>query len=137
MVKSTGAQKEELKKKLKIQREKDSEMVRGIFRFHEVPGGKLAFPYRAYKGDHVEKYSLVDGQEYTIPFGVANHLNKRCWYPEHAYQLDAEGNPKVRVGKKIQRLSFQSLEFTEEALTPASEDLLTVEYVGKKPMMHM
>lgn len=136
MAKSTGAQKEELKKKLKIQREKDNEMVKGIFRFHEVPGGQIKFPYRAYKEDQVENYTLVDGQVHTIPFGVAHHLNKDCWYPEHAYQLDAEGKPKMKIGKKVQRCSFQSLEFTERDLTPASEDLTTVENVGQRPLIH-
>lgn len=124
MTKSVGAQKEELKKKLEKQRAKDKEMVKGIFRFHEVPGGQVTFPYRAYKGDQVENYTLVDGQVHTIPFGVARHLNTNCWYPQHAYQLDAEGKPKMQLEKKVQRMSFQSLEFTDNNDIDERPDLL-------------
>lgn len=116
MTKSVGAQKEELKKKLEIQRQKDKELVKGIFRFHEVPGGQVKFPYKAYKNDQVEHYTLVDGETYTIPFGVARHLNTNCWYPQHAYQLDADGKPKMQIGRRVQRMSFQSLEFTDNSI---------------------
>ena len=34
------------KKDLKYMRDKDREMVRGIFRFFEVPGGTMAFSFR-------------------------------------------------------------------------------------------
>ncbi len=132
MTLSLGARKDELKKKLKIQREKDHEMVKGVFRFHEVTGGSITFPYRAYKGDPVENYTLVDGQVHSIPYGVARHLNKDCWYPQHVYQMDAEGKPQMKIGKKVQRCSFQSLEFMDtDDLTPASEDIVTVEHVTK------
>jgi len=44
------------KKELEYQRDKYREKVRGIFRFHEVPGGSMSFVYREFAGDHVEKY---------------------------------------------------------------------------------
>lgn len=117
------------KPNLKMMRDKDREMVKGIFRFHEVPGGGMSFVYKAYKEDQVERYDLVDGQIYTIPLGVARHLNKNCWYPVHAYQTDDNGSPVMKVGKKVRRCSFQSLEFVDiDDLSPVgSADLITVE----------
>ncbi len=130
VAKSTGAQKEEVKKRLKLQRDKDKVMVQGIFRFHETPGGTLTFPYRAYKEDSVENYTLVDGQVHTIPYGVARHLNRDCWYPQHAHQLDATGKPIMVIGKKVQRCSFQSLEFMEnDDMNTGSSDIVTVEKI--------
>lgn len=105
--------KEEIKKELKRRRERDSQMVKGIFRFHEVPGGTLRFVFKAYKEDPVERYDLVDGTIYTIPLGVALHLNTNVWYPQHAYQLDKDGKPQMQIAKKIRRASFQSLEFMD------------------------
>ena len=67
------------KHSLKYLRDKDREKVKGIFRYHEVPGGNFSFSYRAYKEDQVENFSLNDGEVYTIPLGVARHLNKNCW----------------------------------------------------------
>ena len=107
--------KSEQKKKvnLKYQRDKDREPVKGIFRFYEVPGGTLSFVFRAYKEDPVERFDLTDGMIYTIPLGVARHLNKNGWYPVHAYKQDEAGKPSVQIGKKIARFAFQSLEFVD------------------------
>jgi len=107
--------KTEQKKKvnLKYQRDKDREPVKGIFRFYEVPGGCLSFVYRAYKEDPVERFDLIDGQIYTIPLGVARHLNKNCWYPIHVHRQDESGKPSMQIGRKIARCAFQSLEFVD------------------------
>ncbi len=99
--------------KLKYMCERDREKVKGIFRFHECDGGTLSFSFRAYKWDQVEKYSLTDGEIYEIPLGVAKHLNKNGWYPEHSYLLDENGKPYMRVGNKKRRFSFQSMDFME------------------------
>lgn len=95
--------------------ERDREKVKGIFRFFECPGGTLNFVFRAYKWDAVERYDLSDGQIYTIPLGVAKHLNKNGWYPEHHYLMDETGRPHMRVGQKKRRFGFQSLEFIDPA----------------------
>jgi hypothetical protein len=92
-------------------REKDREMVRGKFIFHEVPGGSMSFNFKKYKGDPLEKFELVDGQIYTIPLGVAKHLNSNCSYPSYTYKTDEAGRPVMSIGEKIRRCSFQSLEF--------------------------
>lgn len=101
------------KANLKYMRDKDREMVKGIFRFFEVPGGTMSFSFRKYKEDSIEKYTLVDGQVYTVPLAVAKHLNKNCWYPVHHYQQDEIGNKSVHIGKKVYRCGFQSLEFVD------------------------
>lgn len=95
--------------------ERDREKVKGIFRFYECQGGTLDFCFRAYKWDPVERYTFNDGEMYTIPLGVAKHLNKNGWYPEHSYLLDENGTPKQRMGQKKRRFGFQSLDFIDPA----------------------
>lgn len=117
------------KPNLKYMRDKDRELVKGKFIFHEVPGGTLSFVFRAYKEDQTERFDLADGQIYTLPLGVAKHLNKNCWYPVHSYQTDEFGKSIQKIGQKVRRCSFQSLEFVDiEDLTPVgSGDIVTVE----------
>jgi hypothetical protein len=113
---------------LKYQRDKERELVKGIFRFHEVPGGSMSFVYRAYKDDPVERFDLIDGQVYKLPLGVAKHLNKNGWYPVHAYATDENGKPLMKIGQKVRRFSFQSLEFVDiDDITPDGSPLVTVE----------
>lgn len=115
MATATEAKKDEkiTPTKLRYMRDKDREIVRGIFRFYEVPGGSLSFNYRKYKEDEVERFDLIDGMTYSIPLGVAKHLNSSGSYPVHAYQMDESGRPSVHVGKRIRRYGFQSLEFID------------------------
>lgn len=94
-------------------REKDHKMVKGIFRCFEPRGGSITFVFKKYKGDDVLKYTMTDGQVCEIPLMVAKHLNQDCFYPIHSHVLDANGNPSVQVGKKVQRCSFESLEFQD------------------------
>lgn len=101
------------KQNLRFQRDKDREMVKGIFRFHEVPGGQMDFVFKKYKEDPLEKFSLKDGEVYTLPLGVAKHLNSNCWYPSYNYKNDEQGRPVTTIAEKIRRCSFQSLEFVD------------------------
>jgi hypothetical protein len=120
-----------VKQNLRYQQDKDKEMVKGIFRFYEVPGGGMSFVYKAYKGDDVARYDLIDNQVYTIPLGVAKHLNKNGWYPMHAYALDEFGKSVMKIGQKVRRFGFQSLEFVDiDDLTPVGGPLVTVENVS-------
>lgn len=122
---------EQLKKNIEWQRAKDKEMVRGIFRYYEVPGGTLEFVYGPiYKGDETEKYSLTDGMVYSLPLGVARHLNKNVWYPVHAQLLDDNNKPSMKIGQKVRRCGFQSLEFVDiDDLTPVGNGLFTAERI--------
>jgi len=122
--------KEKKKKDLELQRKKDSEMVKGIFKFYEVPGGQLSFVYKAYKENPVEKYTLIDGHIYTLPLGVAKHLNKNGCYPVHKHLKDEAGNVSVKIGKKVRRFGFQSLEFVnEEDFITEPSQIITVENI--------
>lgn len=95
-------------------RQKDREMVRGIFRFFEVPGGTMGFSFKKYKGDEVESYSMRDGEIYTIPRGVAMHLSNACWYPESVHRMDEHNRIIAMVNKKKRRCSFEPLDFMSE-----------------------
>lgn len=122
------------KPNFKYLRDKDREIVKGIFRFHEVPGGSMSFVIKIWKEDPLERYDLVDGQVYSIPLGVARHLNKNCWYPVHTHALDENGKPTMKIGQKVRRCSFQSLEFIDiEDLTPeGTGNIITVEKIGNQ-----
>lgn len=130
MVEKKVEKKEEVakvRKNLRYEREKHREKVKGIFRFHEVPGGSMSFMYKEYKEDPLERYDLIDGQVYSLPLGVAKHLNKNCWYPVHAFAQDEQGKPLAKVRKKVQRCSFQSLEFVDIEDLTAADDIVTVQ----------
>lgn len=116
------------KSSLKYQADKDREKVKGIFKYYEVPGGGVSFVYKKYKGEPIERYDFVDGQVYTVPLGVAKHLNKNGWYPQHEHAVDKDGKPMVRISKKIRRFGFQSLEFVDDAdLYEQDSEIVTVE----------
>ncbi len=111
----------------KYLRDKDREIVRGKFIFHEVPGGLMSFVFKKWKEDPVERFDLQDGEIYSLPLGVAVHLNKNCFIPIHAYATDENGRAIAKIGQKVRRCSFQSLEFVDiEDLTP-DVGLITVE----------
>lgn len=113
----------------KYLRDKYREPVKGIFRFHEVPGGTMSFTYREFKEDQPENFTMVDGEIYTVPYGVARHLNKNCWYPVHSFSTDKDGKPLQKIGQRVRRCSFQSLEFIEDLEEFTSSGLVTVENI--------
>ncbi len=111
--KLTKEEKEVIAKELKIKRDKERTPVRGIFKYHECPGAMFEFMFKKYAEDPLEKFSFIDGEVYTIPLGVARHLNTGCWYPVHKFQSK---DSIMTTQEKIRRTSFQSLEFMDEAL---------------------
>lgn len=131
--------KELLAKQYQYLREKDKQTVRGKFIYHEVPGGAMSFSYGPiYKGDESQTYTLVDGEIYELPLGVARHLNKNVWYPEYGYvpgdsstAMQGGYNPTaggMKVTHKVRRVSFQSLEFLDIEEMP-SGNISTVEKI--------
>lgn len=117
------------KRKIDYDLDKEAQVVRGVLRYHAIPGGMLEFCYkRPYEGAPIEKYSMRDGEVYEIPLYIAKHLNKNCWYPVHKYALDDRGNPQQVIGKKVQTVSFESLEFVDDIdMTPTGNtNLVTV-----------
>ena len=130
MTHTTTAETKKVKESLRYQRDKDRQPVKGIFRFYEVPGGSLGFNFKKYKGDPVERYNLVDGQIYTLPLGVAKHLNNNGQYPIHEHLKDESGNVSMRVGQKVNRFGFQSLEFMDiDDLSNSSDAIIMVDEV--------
>ncbi len=110
---------------LRFQRDRDREMVKGVFKNYENPGGWLGFCTKFYKEDPVERWDFFDEQIYTIPRCVARHLNSNLWYPIHEHAVDPDGKKIMKIGQKVRRAGFQSLEFTDlEDLTP---QIVTVE----------
>lgn len=89
----------------------ESKLVKGIFKNIESSGGDLTFAYRAYKSEPIRVYELIDGESYTIPLGVARHINRQCKYTKSAHLVDKEGRPIVGAGKHTQRYEFISTDF--------------------------
>jgi hypothetical protein len=119
--------KEILKKEIAKKKERDSEMVTGIFKNLEAPGGSVRFVFDIY-GEGLKNYELFDGERYTIPRGVARHLNNGCFYKEYRHLKGEFGDQGIRAGyndgslkaenmystRKVHRFSFQSLEFMDD-----------------------
>lgn len=135
--------KEAPKKKINLAylRDKDRQMVRGKFNFFEVPGGSMSFVFRGHKGDDIKRYDFLDGEIYSIPLGVAKHLNNDGWYPQYGFVTQEQGvlaspfpvfgdNKAVRISKKVHRYSFQSLEFVDvDDLPTINSQIVTVESI--------
>lgn len=115
---------------LSYKRDKYREVVRGRFDFKEVPGGTMSFVYREFDGDPVVRYDLTDGCIYSIPRGVARHLNMNCSYPVHKHYSDENKGSLMKVGHNVRRCAFQSLEFMEDEDVNERPSLATVEHVG-------
>jgi len=93
--------------------EEDSKKVTGIFKNIEAPGGSLTFSFRKYKEDPYRTYDLDDGKSYTIPLGVAKHINNMTAVPVRDYATDVNGNKQLYtiIKSKRQRYQFLSTEF--------------------------
>jgi len=115
---------------LKMQRDKDREPVKGVFKYHENQGGVIKFSIKLHKEDQVETYELVDGGIYTIPRGVATHLNRNTYYPiyEHSrIAKEASGIPELKVKQKVHRTGFYPLDFVDVGEQEQQGILATVE----------
>lgn len=74
----------------KALRHRDNEILKGVFRYLEHPGGTLRFHYKKYKEDPFERYELKDGVTYQLPRMVVRHLNTGVGYTEYKH-LNAFG----------------------------------------------
>lgn len=99
-------------KKMRIE---GNRKVKGIFRCFEPMGGSMKFCFKKFPGDPVETYDLKDGEIYELPMMVARHLKNGCNYPVHSHILDADGNPRIDVGRNVQRCTFEGLDFMDVA----------------------
>lgn len=118
-------------KKMEEIDKKKQKLVKGRFCFYEVPGGIMRFYYKWSKSDPGKHYKLLDGEICELPLGVVQHLNADGWYPVHENCVDKDGKPSVRIGKKIRRYGFQSLEFTSDDYDTSHEiePILSVEKI--------
>lgn len=104
--------KKELNPKVQAMREEETREVTGVFRCMEPVGGSVTLSYRKYPGEQVKNYTFEDGKSYTIPLGLARHLNSGCAWPVHKYAVDPlTDRPKPEVGKWIHRFMFQSNDY--------------------------
>jgi hypothetical protein len=118
------------KTSIEAQKERDSKPVTGRFRYIERPGQTLRFPYRKYK-EPIKIWVFKDGEMYTIPRGIASHLQREGKYAIHEHCLDEHGKPSMRVGHMVDRFTFESIGFLDEedAETPT---LYTAEIIPEK-----
>ncbi len=125
---------EELAKQIRKMRDRDSEMVTGVFKNLENPAtnggrGAVVFSYKFYPGQENEVYELCDGERYTLPRGVARHLNNNCFYKEYQHLPGEFGQTGIRtatnadgrlqsnsyqMAKKVHRYAFHSLEYMDD-----------------------
>jgi hypothetical protein len=106
--------KERQRQRIEAERVRENRLVEGIFRFHERPGGTMKkVPFRKYPGDPIIKRDFTDGQRYKIPLWLAKHLNQGCSYPVHMHKQNASGRPTMDIGSRVNRCSFESLEFID------------------------
>ena len=127
----------ELARKLESMRERDNELVTGIFRYIEHPKGTLRFRFKKYQQDEYKAYELVDGHRYQIPRMVARHLNNNVHYIEYK-RLDKfltddkqsvmgginDGSlnspERMQITDKVPRCEFRSLEFMDDDIAPSN-----------------
>jgi len=118
-------------KDIEVQKAQDAKPVTGRFVYKERPGQVLEFPYRKYKGDPIKIWKFVDGQVYTIPRGIASHLQREGKYQVHAHALDENGLPSMKVGHTIDRYTFESLSFLDEE-DESTPSLYTAQIIPEK-----
>ena len=130
-----------LSKKERIEQIKKDELrlVKGRFKFYKCPGGSTTVQVKKYKDVPEFKMVMADGGVYEVPLYVARFLNgldflaegigrrlNTCSYPVHAWAwpkgqaMPNQGQicgdtivPILSVGKREQRVGFESLEFGE------------------------
>jgi hypothetical protein len=87
----------ELQKNLEARRERDNELVTGIFRYIEHPRSVLRFRFKKYAGDEYKAYELWDGERYRLPRMVARHLNQGVHYIDYKHMPGEQGMLGVRA----------------------------------------
>lgn len=115
------------------------QLVKGRFRYHEVPGGTTVVDCSKHPELGDFKMSMTDGQIYEIPLWVAQYLNgidewagavhgngnaetHSCATPKHGFRFQDRPPECVQVGSQIlpivsvvgwdQRMSFEPLDFS-------------------------
>lgn len=125
---------------LQKKKERDSELVSGIFQNLETRGGGLYFSIALYPGDEFKSYELRDGERYRIPRGVARHLSTDCYHLEYKHLQGHSGQvgmraaandgrlhaDKMQAKRKVPRFAFNSLSFDDDDLDMNMADITEV-----------
>lgn len=114
-----------IKNHAQIKAQKDGlQTIDVIFNNLELPGGDLKFSFM----DHntpLKKYDFKDGQTYTVPISVMNHINQNTSYPVHSHKLDENQNYMVAVGKRVKRYFLEPVNM--RGFYKPDTDIVTVE----------
>lgn len=140
--------KAEVMRKRAAEQERDYELVSGIFRYLEHPGGTLRFRYHKYPQDNNKQWELTDGCRYKLPRMIVRHINNGVHYLAYKHLDNKLGEAGVHTAinkeksrfddgsgaqqsmtmvSKVPRCEFRSLDFMDEddlSLTPSN--LVTV-----------
>ncbi len=123
-------------------RDRDAELVTGIFKNYENPGMTVAFGFKLYKGEDIDHYLLEDGERYRLPRAVARHLNQDCFYYEYKQLKGTDAEAVVQTGladgrlkplqapsmaRKVHRFGFQSLDFMDDDMALATNHSSIIE----------
>lgn len=118
---------------IEIMRQKDNELVYGVFKYHECKGGTLRFMANFYKNDKPKIYTLVDNERYHLPLIVARHLNNdvaiKLYEPVKNVglgNLSSGIDSTMKVKQVIHKTGFYSLDFKDVGENNQTS-LLTVE----------
>jgi hypothetical protein len=137
---------EDLAKQIKKMRDRDAELVTGVFKNLENPAssgsrGSLVFSYKMYHGEENVIYELLDGERYRLPRGVARHLNNNCFYREYQHLPGEFGQQGIRGGvspdgrlqtnsfqqsRKVHRYAFHSLDYMDDDVDMYPSSLVEV-----------
>jgi len=136
----------ELARKLANDRDRDAEMITGIFRNLENPissgsSGVAEFRLKLHKGDTFQYYRLIDGERYRLPRGVVRHLRQNCYYKQYTQSKNNALGEGVHVGyadgrlrayehmqmaRKIHRYDFVPLDFMSDDIDLNRSNLVEV-----------
>lgn len=85
--------------------------VKGKFLCHNPKHGTITFHYRKYPWESITKYTFEHGQTYTVPLGVARHVQNNCEFPEYQHSVDVRGKKTTGIARMESRMDFIPLDF--------------------------
>lgn len=125
------ARKKECKERWMKERERKSKPVTGKFLFNECPGGEIIFRFGEFPGEPRKTYTMRHDNIYTIPLGVAIHLNDNCSYSEFQHNLDAGkavNAEQMYVQSKIHRTNFIPMDWSQDVGNTTGKSIAQVTY---------
>lgn len=129
-------------KDIQKEADKDKELINGIFKNYEHPGGTLCFMAKIHHDDEFKPWEFKDGERYKIPRGIAKHLTNNCFFYEYKHEPGHFGQEgmrtafndgrlranKMQMARKVYRFGWQSLEFMDDDPSLNQSNLIEVRY---------